>query len=364
MIENLINRFINYKEKSDFSIKDKIFLFRELSYLLEWWVNIVDAVKTIWDTSPNYAVKMICAKIYENLKTGDSFSRSLMRCYQYFDEWDVNIIRSWEGSGELINVLRFLANEYEFLRTIKGKYTSAMIYPVLLVTLSVVAVLFLFLKVMPQIFDLVANFDADIPWTTQMMMNLTNFLSGNIQSLIIIFILIVISGAIFVSTDYGKSSLYQFLFGLPWFGRLIKEYHLIRFFRYMRLLIQSGMNYVDVLWFLKNIMNVPMYKSMINDLVSGIKKWESINQNMLFYPNVIPYDAILLFKVGEQTANIPSAVDNIINLYQEDLEKWLNDISKVIEPILIVFVGMIILLIAVSVFGVIGSIIDGATVAT
>lgn len=364
MLENLINRFLNYKEKSNFGIKDKIFLFRELSYLLEWWVNIVDAVKTIWDTSPNYAIKLICTKIYESLKAGDSFSRSLMRHSQYFDEWDVNIIRSGESGGELINVLRFLANEYEFLHIIKWKYTSAMIYPVILITLSIVAVLFLFIKVMPQIFDLVADFDAQIPWSTQMMMNLTNFLSGNIQWIIIISILVLLAWVIFANTEYGKNALYQFLFDLPWFGKLIKEYHLIRFFRYMRLLIQSGMNYVDVLWFLKNIMNVPMYKNMINDLIVGIKKWESINQNMLFYTNILPHDAILLFKVWEETANIPSAVDNIINLYQQDLEKWLNDISKVIEPILIIFVGMIILLIAVSVFGVIGSIIDGATVAT
>lgn len=364
MIENLINRFLNYKEKSNFGIKDKIFLFRELSYLLEWWVNIVDAIKTIWDTSPNYAIKLVCTNIYEGLKAWDSFSRSLMRYSQYFDEWDVNIIRSWESGGELINVLRFLANEYEFLNMIKGKYTSAMIYPVILITLSIVAVLFLFIKVMPQIFDLVADFDAQIPWSTQLMMNLTTFLSSNVQSLIIIFVLIVLAGIIFVNTEYGKKSTYQFLFELPWFGKLIKEYHLIRFFRYMRLLIQSGMNYVDVLWFLKNIMSVPMYKDMIDDLIAGIRRWESINQNMLFYTNILPHDAILLFKVWEQTANIPSAVDNIINLYQQDLEKWLNDISKIIEPILIVFVGMIILLIAVSVFGVIWSIIDGATVAT
>lgn len=364
MLENLINRFLNYKEKSNFWVKDKIFLFRELSYLLEWWVNIVDAIKTISDTSPNYAIKLVWSKIYDSLKAWDSFSRSLMKHPQYFDEWDVNIIRSGEGWGELVNVLRFLADEYEFLHTIKGKYTSAMIYPIILVTLSIVAVFFLFIKVMPQIFDLVADFDANIPWSTQMMMNLTTFLTTNLQPIIIILILTIFGAIVFVNTDYGKNTFYQFLFEMPGFGKLIKEYHLIRFFRYMRLLIQSGMNYVDVLWFLKNIMSVPMYKKMIQDLIVGVKKWESINKNMLFYSNIIPHDAIVLFKVWEQTANIPSAVDNIIALYQQDLEKWLNDISKVIEPVLIVFVGMIILLIAVSVFGVIGSIIDGATVAT
>ena len=122
------------------------------------------------------------------------------------------------------------------------------------------------------------------------------------------------------------------------------------------------MNYVDVLQFLKTIILVPQYQDMIQDVLTGVKKWETIYQNMSFHTNIIPADSLLLLKVWEKTANLPSSLNNIVTLYQQDLEKWLNDLWKIIEPILIIFVWFVILLIVVSVFGMIWSILDGVSV--
>lgn len=361
MIEALITKFLNSRDTSNFSVKDKIFLFKELAYLLDGGVSIIQAIQTIGETSPNFAVKQVSAKLYNSLKAGESLSRGMMRHPEYFDDSDVNIIRSWEGSGEVVNVLRFLSEEYEFLYTIKGKYTSAMIYPVILLSLSVLAVFFLFLYALPQIFDLVQDFDVVIPWYTRAIMWTTNFISANVQSIVVWFVLFVILAILFFSTDIGKRKRYEFALDAPGFGRLIRYYHMIRFFRYMRLLLQSGMNYVEVLQFLKTIVTVPQYQDMITDTLAGIKKWETMYQNIAFYTTIIPSDALLLLKVGETTANLPASLNNIVSLYQQDLEKGLNDLWKIIEPILIVFVWFIIMLIVVSVFGMIGSILDSAS---
>lgn len=361
MLESLILRFLNSRDVSGFNIKDKIFLFKELAYLLDGGVSVVQAIQTIGDTSPNFAVKLVSTKLYDSLKAGESLSRGMMRHPQYFDDSDVNIIRSWEGSGEVVNVLRFLSDEYEFLHTIKGKYTSAMIYPIILLSLSGVAVFFLFLYVLPQIFDLVKDFDVVIPRYTEAIMATTNFITNNIQSIVILFVLFAIFWVLFFSTDYGKRKWYEFALDAPGFGKMVRYYHMIRFFRYMRLLLQSGMNYVDVLQFLKTIISVPQYQDMINDVLAGVKKWETMYQNMAFHTNIIPADSLLLLKVGETTANLPASLNNIVSLYQQDLEKGLNDLGKIIEPILIVFVGFVIMMIVVSVFGMIWSILDSAS---
>lgn len=361
MLESLILRFLNSRDTSNFSVKDKIFLFKELAYLLDGGVSIILAIQTIGDTSPNFAVKQVSKKLYDSLKAWESLSRGMMRHPEYFDDSDVNIIRSGEGSGEVVNVLRFLSDEYEFLYTIKGKYTSAMIYPVILLSLSLVAVFFLFLYALPQIFDLVQDFDVVIPWYTQAIMSATNFITGNVKWIIIGAALLVVFSGLFFSTEFGIRKRYEFALDAPGFGRLVRYYHMIRFFRYMRLLLQSGMNYVDVLQFLKTIIQVPQYQDMLNDTLAGIKKWETMYQNIAFHTNIIPADALLLLKVGETTANLPASLNNIVSLYQQDLDKWLNDLWKVIEPILIVFVWFVIMVIVVSVFGMIWSILDSAS---
>ena len=361
MFDQLILRFINSRDVSNFSTKDKIFFFKELAYLLDGGVSIVEAIQTIGDTSPNFAVKKVSASLYENLKSGESLSRGMMRHPQYFDDSDVNVIRSGESSGEVVSVLRFLSEEYEFLSTIKGKYTSAMIYPVILLTLSIVAVFFLFVYALPQIFSLVEDFDVVIPWYTQAIMGMTNFVSNNVQGIIIVFLLFAVAAVFFFSTDYGKKKRYEFILDAPAFGKMVRYYHMIRFFRYMRLLLQSGMNYVEVLQFMKTIMKVPQYQDMIDEVLKGVKKGETMYQNMSFHTNIIPADSLLLLKVGESTANLPAALTNIVTLYQQDLEKGLNDLGKVIEPILIIFVGFVIMMIVVSVFGMIGSVIDSAS---
>ncbi len=336
-------------------------MFKELAYLLDGGVSIVQAIQTIGETSPNFAVKQVSVKLYDSLKAGESLSRGMMRHPEYFDDSDVNIIRSGESSGEVVNVLRFLSDEYEFLYTIKGKYTSAMIYPVILLSLSVVAVFFLFLYALPKIFDLVQDFDVVIPWYTKLIMSITNFITANVQGIVVGFVLFVVFGILFFSTDIGKRKWYEFALDAPGFGKLVRYYHMIRFFRYMRLLLQSGMNYVDVLQFLKTIVTIPQYQDMINDTLTGVKKGETMYQNIAFYSNIIPADALLLLKVGETTANLPASLNNIVSLYQQDLEKGLNDLGKIIEPVLIVFVWFIIMLIVVSVFGMIWSILDSAS---
>ena len=333
-----------------------------MAYLLDGGVSVIQSIQTIGDTSPNFAVKQVAWKLYESLKSWESLSRGMMRHPQYFDDSDVNIIRSGEGSGELINTLRFLSDEYEFLYTIKWKYTSAMLYPVILLSLSLIAVFFLFIYALPNIFDLVKDFDVVIPRYTKVIISTTNFVSGNIQWLLIGAVVIIIMGIVFFSTDYGRRKRYEFALDAPWFGKMVKYYHMIRFFRYMRLLLQSWMNYVDVLQFLKTIVLVPQYQDMIQDVLNGVKKWETMYQNMSFHTNIIPADSLLLLKVGETTANLPASLNNIVTLYQQDLEKGLNDLWKIIEPVLIIFVWFIILLIVVSVFGMIWSILDGVSV--
>ena len=115
MMDQIVEAYLKNKDQGSFGTKDKIFFYREMAYLIEWWVSILESVNTIASTTDNYAIKQICQVIAGELSSGQSFSKALGKLTKYFSEGDVNIIKSGESSWEMITILKSLAREYEFL---------------------------------------------------------------------------------------------------------------------------------------------------------------------------------------------------------------------------------------------------------
>lgn len=160
-----------------FGTKDKIFFFKELSYLLYGGVSMVDAFDVISSSSENFAVKKIALSIITHIREGKQLSYAMSRLSDYFDEGDYNIVRVGEKSGDLPHVLGSLAQEYAYLLDIQNKYISALMYPIVLIVISVGAVLSLFLLVLPNIFAIADQFQMhQLPFITQMLKNISDFL--------------------------------------------------------------------------------------------------------------------------------------------------------------------------------------------
>lgn len=356
-----IEAYLKNKDQGSFGTKDKIFFYREMSYLIEWWVSILESVNTIASTTDNYAIKQICQVIAWELNTGQSFSKALGKLTKYFSEGDVNIIKSGESSGEMITILKSLAREYEFLSAMTSSFVGAMIYPGILFTLSIWGMFFLFTTILPGIFQIVKDFGGiELPATTKAMIALTDFMVESWGTLLLgIGWAIAVIGIIW-SSETGKRKMWEIFLELPGFWPLLKYYNMVKFFRYFKLMQMSGMNFLEIFQFLREIMDMPMYKTMINTVIAGIKKWETIYANIRYFTNIIPADVMVLLKVGEQTASLWWALDNIIDIYSDELQKGISGISKFIEPVMIVFAWWIIMMIATSVFWVIWSILEAA----
>lgn len=362
MIDNIIREIIKLTEDDSLSTKDKIFLFRQLGYLLDGGVAITEALTVIAKNTDKYSIAANCDVIYNYIKSGESFSKSLSRIPKYFDETDISIIRSGESSGNLVTVLHHLADEYEFLYDTRSKYISAMIYPGILLVLSVVAVFFLFLYVLPSIFDMISGVEwAEIPWYTKVIMNITNFVVNYNIYIIMWIILFGLLFWLFVSTDMWRKRFFEWVLWLPWVGKIIRNYNMIKFFRYMKLMYSSGINYLDMFIYLKKIMDNPTYTASIDQIIWWIRRGQTIYDNIKYSTNIIPWDAAALIQVGESTANIWWSIDNIINIYDKDLRSSLDNLGKIIEPVMVVLVWCVIWLIAGSVFGIMWAIMDTAT---
>ncbi len=360
-IDESIVSFLQSRDKWNFGSKDKIFFFKELSYMLKWWVGIVSAVDTIRHSTDNYAVKEIARSVNKFLHTGKTLSYALNRLPDYFDEWDYSVIKAGENSWNMVIVLESLAKEYEYMTEIKNKYIWALIYPIILVVIAVLAVFSLFWFVLPNIFDIADSFKwMELPTTTRILKNISDFVAAQWKVLWISMWGLTLFWWLFFSTDAGKRAWFNILLSTPLIGRMTRYYYLVRRCRYMKLMLVSGMSYVDTFKTLRDILRIPPYQDMIERILVWLQKWETIYDSLKHENFLIPSNVSVLIKVGEETANLENSVDNVLQMYQEELNVTINRLAKVIEPIMLVFIWLIVVVIASWVFGLILQIMEWA----
>ena len=361
-MDKIIEYFLDSTDMTTFSGKDKILFYKELVYMMKGWVPLLEAMRTIQTTSENAAVKNVAKVIYGYLDKGKELSYAINRLPEYFDEWDAAIINTWETSGNLPDVLQSLAEEYAYLSEIKQKYIWAMIYPVSLIVISIVAVIYLFGFVLPGIFDSLSSSIAveDMPAITMMLKNFSDFIVSYRKYIVVFWILAILLLVTYSATEKGKKRMYRTLIGMPIVGNMTKSYYLIKWARYMKLMVGSGMDYVDTFRLLRDILKNPLYQPMIEKILADISLGKSLYEPISEHPDIIPSSVAVLIKVWEETANLENAMQNVIDIYQEELDNSIKNFSKAIEPFILIFVWWIVLMIAIGVFSLIFAVMDSA----
>jgi type II secretory pathway component PulF len=180
-----------------------------------------------------------------------------------------------------------------------------------------------------------------------------------IHIIVSLLVICVIAGVYF-ATEKGKRHMYYLILHIPIIGEMTKSYYLIKWARYMRLMITSGLDYVETFRLMRDILNIPLYQQMIERILADISLGKSLYEPLKEYSDIIPSTVAVLIKVGEETANLENSMTNIIELYQEELDASIRNFSKAIEPLILVVVGAIVMLIALGVFGLIFAVMENA----
>ena len=360
-IERMLMSLMQAVDTQTFSEKDKILFYKQLVYMLKWGVSILQAVDTLKRTTNNYALKKVTTSIIFYLNEGKSFSYALSRLPEYFDESDAAIVKTGENTGTLDVVLQELANEYTYLGSIKNRYKSALTYPIILIIMAFGAVIFLFSSVLPSILEMVAG-DQQLPQITLILKSVSDFFVWYWREIIVCVITGLIVLMIYASTEVGKNRLSKVLIGLPMIGAMTKTYYLIKWVRYTKLMIGSGLDYLQTFRLLRWVLDIPLYREMIDSVIAGLQLGKTIydaikDQTHIIYPNVA-----VMIKVWEETAHLEEAMENIISMYQEELDTSIIQFSKVLEPVILIFMGVIVAFVASGIFGVVFSVMENVWV--
>ncbi len=361
-IEKTILSFMGTLDKGSFSAKDKVLFYKELVYMLKGWLSILQAVEVIRKETTNNAVRNICWTLMHYLNEGKSFSYSIGRLTEYFDEWDSAIIKTWESTGNLDVVLHELADEYEYINQIRNKYISALIYPAFLIVGSIAAVLFLFSSVLPGILDMFSDQMDKLPLITRVLKSISDFCVQYWKTILIILWVGCIVAWIYSTTEQGKKKFSWMMLNAPLIWGMTRTYYLIKWAKYMKLMIGSWLDYVQTFRLLREILGIPAYQDMIENVMAWLQIWKTIyasisTETSLIYPSVAT-----MIKVWEETACLEDSMQNVINMYQDELDNQINAFSKMLEPIILIFMWVIVALVASWIFWVVFTVMENVGV--
>ena len=343
----LLNKDISFASNK-LNDKKKEAFYHELGILFSAGVDIKSALELIEDEQTKPKEKALFAKIKDRVIAGGSLSEAIKESGK-FSNYEYYSIQIGEETGKLPVVLHELAGFY--LNKIKQsrQIVSALSYPVLVLATSVGAILFMMNYIVPMFADIFKRFGGDLPWITSFILGISN----TISSYFYLFVLVMISIAVVVITQQEKEWYRKFISNLvlrlPFVGDMLQKIYLARFCHSMTLLIGSKIPLVRALSLVKQMIGFyPLEQSLIQ-IEKDILHGGSLHQSMSKFPIYLKR-MVSLVKVGEEVNQLEMFFDKIGKQYTEDVEHQTGIISSLMEPVMIIFLGLIVGVILIAMY--------------
>ena len=320
--------------------KDLVVFTRQFSVMISANVPIVEALMILIDQTKNLSLRSMIADIAFEVDSGAFLSDAFSRRPKIFSDFFVNIIRSGETSGKLDEVLNYLADEMEKSYDINAKIKGAMIYPIFVISALVAVGVILMVYVIPNLTSILTEVNAELPASTRAVIAISDFLQ-NYLVVVIIFIAAIIFAIRFYGKTYnGRRNLDILKLKTPVFGPLFKYIYLMRFARSLSTLLKGGVTITRSLEIVAKVVNNTVYQELILETLESINDGNSFaevfNRSDEYMPKMVPQ----MLTVGEKTGKIEEVLDKINDFYARESSNMLDNLSKLMEPIIMVIMGV------------------------
>lgn len=352
---------IGYIEKKKFSFlslfflgsgidaSDKVFLTRHLSAILKSGISLSEALEILGEDTEKPLFRKILSDAKMNLERGQPLSATLESYAQYFSPVFIGLVKAGEASGTLEETLEGLGDQLRRDYEMKKRVQSAMIYPAILLSASLLIVVLLLTFIMPRLTKALLQAKVTLPWITRFLIGLSKIFSSNPIVTLLVFILLSISFFLFAKSKFGKKIIIRVLEKSPISGSLIKKLALVRFSRTFRNLLKSGLSAFESLDITARTIGIQSYEKTLLNIREEIKKGSTISDSFKEKKEFFPQLVISIIAVGEKTGTLERSLATIADYYDEEADRILKNIVSLIEPALLVVMGIVIAGIALSI---------------
>jgi type IV pilus assembly protein PilC len=333
------------------STDDLVVFSRQLTTLIESGIPAVEALGILEDQIENPYFKGIISFVLQDVKEGMSFSKSLMKYPHVFPEIYLSMVEAAEISGNLPEVLNRVSVYLEKSNALRKKVKSALYYPTAIIIMAIVITGFLIFKVIPTFKQIFESLGGVLPLPTQILIGVSDLLTKKETLLIIIGGVVLVGFGLkkYINTSRGKLNFHRFILKLPLVGELIRKVALANFSRTFATLMRSGVSVIQGL----DIVAKTSGNKVIEDAVLQSKKY--IQQGQPIYvpleeSGVFPPMVVKMIAVGERSGRLEGMLLKIAQFYEEQTDAMVAGLSSLIEPVIIVFLGVAVGGIVVALF--------------
>lgn len=332
-----LSRYFFFGRKPKFA--EIVMLSRQISTLFEAKVSALDTFRLLAAEADNPILRRILAEVADDVNAGVAISAALAKHSEVFSDLYVNMVRAGEESGKMAEAFSFLAAYLERYHALISKAKNALIYPAFIIASFILVMVLMMVFVIPRLSEILVETGQEIPIYTKIVIGISGFFVNYGIFLLIIFAIALFFLNRYVHTDAGKISFASFKLSLPYLGSLFQKLYLSRVADNLSTMLTSGISMVRALEITAEVVGSEIYKQVFKEISVAVGSGSPLSAIMFKYPE-IPTMVIQMIKVGEETGKLGFILDTISRFYQREVYNEVDTLVDLIEPALIVFLGL------------------------
>lgn len=338
------------KFKNRITIKDKILFSRQLATLINAGLPLVQSLRTVSGQTQNKAFKIIIQEVITSVESGSALSVALGQHPNVFNEIYVSLIAAGEASGTLDKSLERLANQQEKDAEIISKVRGAMVYPIIVMVVMGGVVGFMLIKVMPQVEQLYEGMgsNAELPLVTKMLLSVSDLLIRFWYVVLLALGLIAFFTTRWARTMGGKRYVDRFKMRTPPLSSIFMKMYMARFARTGTTLVASGVPLIQMLEITSKSINNVHIEASLKRAIEKVKGGKALSESIAGDPSFLPLVPDML-RIGEQSGSIEQMLEKTASYYEKEVDNEIKAISTIIEPLLMVMLGIVAFIIVAAV---------------
>ena len=330
-------------------IKEISVFSRQLSVLIDAELPLIQSLNILVEQTKNKFFKKVILTVREDVEAGASLNQSMRKFPRVFDDLYCNLIGSGEQSGSLDIMLRRIAEYEEKIIKLRAQVRQAMIYPVAILSFSVVVVIFLMWKVIPIFANIFKELGATLPMLTQVTMGISNFVAGNILFIILGIVAIVVGFRFFRRTDQGRHIVDRAMLRIPLFGSLLSKVGISRMTRTLSTLLSGGVAMLECLKITSSTSGNIIIEETVMDVRRQVSEGRTLSDSFK-ETGRFPFLLTQMVSVGEATGTLDEMLSKLADFYDEEVSTTVSSMLSILEPILLIFVGILVGGIVISMY--------------
>jgi len=329
--------------------QDLVVFTRQLATMMDAGLPLVQSLNALEEQTESKTFKPVLQQVTERVEQGDAFSQALAGHPGVFTKLYVSMVEAGETGGLLAEILDRVAAYLESTSRLKKKVKSAMSYPIIVCAVAVCISLFLIMKVIPIFGDIYKDFGGELPAPTQVLIHLSDIIRGYFLLVVGAIVLMIFSVAKLKRMRRGAEVWDRAKLRLPVFGKLIHKIAMSRFSRTFAALLRSGVPILETLRIVGQSAGNTLVERAVGQTASSIERGDTLalalGQHKIFPPMLVR-----MVSAGEQTGKVDVMLEKISDFYDEEIEATLSSLTSLIEPLLIVFLGVVVGSIVICMF--------------